>query len=925
MNKLLSFVVFITLVMSLQVHAQQYPDLIKKIESSGRFEPMFPFQPTHNAPDNITNVRTWPGVDSRPAGQNGFISPQGDHFVDGEGKRIRFIGTQCGMTGCFPSHEQADRLVKEFTRYGINIVRMHYVSHRTPKNGYPVLDSFIEPIQLEKFDYFISKLKEQGIYVYFQLNIARKFGEVNGIVNARQLPKYKNGVDNLNERMIELQKMFHKEILEHVNPYTGIAYKDEPCISMMEIANENSILHSWFSKTHQFPSLVQPYKSEFVAEWNEFLVEKYGNTENLKKAWFSTSWGTGEELMVNANRDTYEDARWMVQKAAGGNGEFQFRKASKRDAVNNTYFLRFFVDETSGDRVEPRLYYRGINLVEDKVYCLKFKIRSTERVGLLLRIAQNHAPWKDAGFKTTVIADTEWQEFKFNFTSQINDRDVRVIFNNFKPGLVDIADVSLTYGLDYEWPENQSLEKGNVDWLYEDDWSLSHQRSVDFVDFLSTVENKYFTGMYDYLKNTLDIRQPVTGTQVGYGMNQAQMGMDYCDEHCYWCHMAFPGGGWDFSKPYNVRNEAIINSYGSPASVFTQVSRSRILGKPYTVSEFGIPNINFYSAEEFVMMAALGAFQDWSGLIQFSWILDTDFNRSYVWPHFDMCSAPQKLAHLPACYAMFVRGDVRKGKDNVVFARKSELSSDIRKVALKSSSEGFDHYDSQLMKALPLAVVSGTQVEEAPHLYSTEGKTVIRTEADVPENIRNAFESKQMQSSTGELTWNWQEKGAGYFTVDTRNTKVFSGFVKGRSFTYRGMKLVPGKTRLDWCTISLTLAQAFDNAKPGSLLRNGSYLLAATGLVHNTDSKIVQIANNPPKVSTSEMYGGRLGTGPVLCEGIEARLSFAGIAGRMKCYALDPDGNRIQEVPVTSNESGEAILDIDPKYKTIWYEIIIGQ
>ena len=73
------------------------------------------------------------------------------------------------------------------------------------------------------------------------------------------------------------------------------------------------------------------------------------------------------------------------------------------------------------------------------------------------------------------------------------------------------------------------------------------------------------------------------------------------------------------------------------------------------------------------------------------------------------------------------------------------------------------------------------------------------------------------------------------------------------------------------------------------------------------------------------MYGGRLGTGPVLCEGIEARLSFAGIAGRMKCYALDPDGNRIQEVPVTSNESGEAILDIDPKYKTIWYEIIIGQ
>ena len=176
-------------------------NLLKTIESSGKFAPMFPFQPTHNAPDNITNVATWAAGGRQMAGDSGFIRPEGDHFVDGEGNEIRFIGTQCGMTGCFPSHEQADKLVKEFTRYGINIVRMHYVSHRTPKE-YPVLDSFIEPLQLEKFDYFIAKLKEHGIYVYFQLNIARKFGAVNGISNAGKLPKYKNGVDNLNPRMI---------------------------------------------------------------------------------------------------------------------------------------------------------------------------------------------------------------------------------------------------------------------------------------------------------------------------------------------------------------------------------------------------------------------------------------------------------------------------------------------------------------------------------------------------------------------------------------------------------------------------------------------------------------------------------------------------------------------------------------------------
>ena len=903
------------------VATAQHPDVLKQIEASGKFAPMFPFQPTHNAPDNITNVRTWPGVDSRQAGQQGFISTQGSHFIDGDGNEIRFIGTQCGMTGCFPSHEQADKLAKEFTRYGINIVRMHYVSHRTPKQ-YPVLDSFIEPFQLEKFDYFIAKLKENGIYVYFQLNIARKFGEVNGIVNARQLPKYKNGVDNLNERMIELQKKFHKEILEHVNPYTGLAYKDEPCISMMELANENSIIHSWFSKTHKFPSLVEPYKSEFIAKWNEYLLNKYGDTETLKKAWFGAAGGNGTELMVNANRDTFDEASWKVQNVASGKGEFQFRRASKRDAVVNPYMLRFFVESTTGDRIEPRLYYRGISLCEGTGYCLKFKIRSDERVGVLVRMAMNHAPWSEAGLKATVISDTEWTEHKFNFTSKITDSDVRLVLNNFKPGFVDIADVSLTAGIDYELPP-QSLENKTIDWPYEEDWTMSSQRAIDFIDFLSGIEYKYFTDLYDHTKNTLGIRQSVTGTQVGYGFNQAQVGMDYCDEHCYWCHPAFPGGGYDFTKRFNVRNDAIINSYGSPANTFTQVARSRILGKPYTVSEFDIPNLNFYCAEADIMMAALGAFQDWSGLIQFSWILDTDYDRTHIWPQFDMCSAPQKLVHFPACYAMFVRRDVRKGKDNVVFARPSELNEDIKKVAIHRSSEGFDHYNSHLMKALPLAVVSGAQVEEAPGIYSTEGKTVIRSEQDVPEDIRDAFENKQMKSSTGELTWNWQEEKAGYFMVDTRNTKVFSGFIKGRSFTYRGMKLTPGKTRLDWCTLSLTLAAAYDNAKPGNLLRRGSYLLAATGLVQNTDMKIVEISKNPSKLSISAEDGGRLGTGPVLCEGIPAKLSFAGLKDRVKCYALDSDGNRVQEVPVTSTQSGEAVVEIGPQYKTVWYELIV--
>ena len=39
--------------------------------------------------------------------------------------------------------------------------------------------------------------------------------------------------------------------------------------------------------------------------------------------------------------------------------------------------------------------------------------------------------------------------------------------------------------------------------------------------------------------------------------------------------------------------------------------------------------------------------------------------------------------------------------------------------------------------------------------------------------------------------------------------------------------------------------------------------------------------------------------------------------------ALDPAGNRTQEVTVTSNPSGEAVLEIGPQYRTVWYELIV--
>lgn len=921
MKKYISVLFVAISVAAVQLDAQNRPNVLDELDRSGDFAPMFPFLPTHDAPDNITNVRTWTGVSNAPAGSEGFITAQGDHFVDGNGNVRRFIGTNIGMTGCFPDHASAERVAAEMARYGINIVRMHYVSHRSPE-VYPVKDCFLEPVQLERFDYFFNQLKQHGIYVYFQLNISRKFRAENGIVNPGQLPQYKKGVDNVDTRMIELQKMFHRDILEHVNPYTGLAYRDDPAISMMELANENSIIDVWFNPKYEFTGLVEPYKGNIKSLWNLWLLNKYGSTENVKKAWLAGTEGDGTELMPRGVMKSAGSDGALLQKD-NGFAEIVYMPAKKSDRLKGNWYLHMNVEKIPSAKDRPILYWTGLSFRKDEPYCLKFRMRSDRNMNVKVRIAQHHDPWVQVAAVTSVKTDGEWKEFTVNFISAIDDSNVRVTLSGFEVGTVDVADISLKSGFDYSWPKGQDVMNMSIDWPYRYNWNCPPQRAVDFTDFLAGLEYRYITDLYANAKNNLHVRQNVTGTQLEYGFNQPLATMDYCDMHAYWCHPAFrKGWKWDH---FMVRNSPAMRSWGNPAEVMANVARARILGKPMTISEYDHPNMNQYCAEGDIMMSALGAFQNWSAFMQFAWILDTDYDRTHMNRMFDMCSAPQKLVHFPACYAMFVRGDVRKGSQAVTFAYPSERMADIKAVAEGQSAASHGMKNSYLLKALPLAVVSGRDVRENPELFSAEGKTVIRSEEDVPDWLKQSFKNRIMKSTTGELTWSWQEKNGEVFMVDTQKSKVFSGFVRGRSFIYRGMQLTSGRTRLDWLTLTLTMARPYGKTRPGNILSPGEYLLAATGLVKNTDEVAVVPEGKEGYLSNSVAEGGNEGHAPVLCEGIPARLVFAGLGGRVRCHALGPDGSRMMEVPVESNESGEAVLNIGPEYRTVWYELIVEQ
>lgn len=323
----------IAVTVSAQEEQIEYRNALDAATVSGQFAPLFPFRIVHGSPNNITNVQTW---DSpwKPAGQDGFVKAVDSRFVDARGPRY-FTGTNICFGGCFPEHDQAARVAADLARFGINLVRLHYVHHRFPPGKkYSTPDSFIEPIQLEKFDYLFDQLKRRGIYVYMQLNIARKFGKASGFENADKLPWYNNGIDNIEPRMIALQKKYVHDLLTHVNPYTGLAYKDDPAIITLELANENSIVRSWYSgKLDNLPS---SYAEHFTKMWNDWLTHKYKTTANLRAAWKCRNDPLGDEMIpdgqfrrATADTKNYPDwgsRRTISARATGASSSTKTRR-----------------------------------------------------------------------------------------------------------------------------------------------------------------------------------------------------------------------------------------------------------------------------------------------------------------------------------------------------------------------------------------------------------------------------------------------------------------------------------------------------------------------------------------------------------------------------------------------------------------------
>ena len=206
----------------------------------------------------------------KPAGRRGFMQVRGGRLVFEDGTPGRFWGTNFNSAANFPSHSYSEKVARRLAKFGVNLVRFHQMDGdwSTPNifqfTKGPLLSStrHLDPVSMDRLDYLIHCLKREGIYVYLDLLTYRKFRSGDGVAAADQLPDAARPYSNFDPRLIELQKEFNEQLWTHVNPYTTLAYKDDPAIVLTEIANENELLSLGHMR-----NLVEPYRSQLEARF----------------------------------------------------------------------------------------------------------------------------------------------------------------------------------------------------------------------------------------------------------------------------------------------------------------------------------------------------------------------------------------------------------------------------------------------------------------------------------------------------------------------------------------------------------------------------------------------------------------------------------------------------------------------------------
>ena len=221
------------------------------------------------------------GMGHKPAGKYGRlrIDEKGKFYFEGNpSERIKFKGTNWRPGDHFfnkiKTKEDIDVLAKIARRQGYNMVRWR-ISMRQEKE-------FLAPYQmrpevLDMYDYFMYAMAREGVYTHLNLS-SHDLGDPDFKWSDRYDVKVKMILGDPATR--EAWKKLVQMQLNHVNPYSGKKWKDDPAVATTEYYNEMEL--GFLAGDRNLSSKVAKFANGKFQDW---LKKKYATIEDLNMAW----------------------------------------------------------------------------------------------------------------------------------------------------------------------------------------------------------------------------------------------------------------------------------------------------------------------------------------------------------------------------------------------------------------------------------------------------------------------------------------------------------------------------------------------------------------------------------------------------------------------------------------------------------------
>jgi len=820
------------------------------------------------------------------------LTARSGHFFRGD-DRVRLWGVNLSFGVNFPTHEAAPYIAARLAAAGVNAVRCHHMDTSSwPRGIWNAEDGKdISPEALDRLDFFIDQLARRGIYVDINLHVGREHSQFLG------LPKSDSGYDKIanifTPALVDAQKKYARDLLGHVNKYRNVRYADDPAIAIVEITNENSFF--MWDGDQTLRTLPDYYAKILQSSFNTWLKKEFGSDDKspgrlgpLRAAWSEGVQPLGDNMLKNGKFESAQVGStipldWNIEQHEG------CRAWSSRQRLESVDALKIDIEKADGTEWHLQINQGGLALKKGQYYTVAFEAAADQPRQITCGVGQADSPWANLGLSQRIELTQKRTAHRFGFTARSDEDNARLSFS-FGGSQISIylANVELRPGGRVGLKEGESLDKGNIALFAETE---SPARTLDRMKFLAETEKAYFDDMRKFIQKDLGSKALVTGTIVFGPLGlYAQSDMDFIDSHAYWQHPRFPNRPWDAGDW--LIDQKPMTDYPNEATLF-RLAAERLAGKPYTCTEYNHPAPLDSQAECVPMMASFAAAQDWDGIWFYTYSHSSDdWDRENMNSYFDIDTNPAKWGFMRAGAAIFREAVVSPVEGSIVapIAASADIVRDLAQLHLK--------YDRDMFDAASAA--SGVTRE-----------TLLTSRLCVSLGPSSAVEPA-IQSAT-KLTWS-VENGKGFY------------FVGGGAGVLAGDTTKFIQARITGPAYAVITATPLDGApwwNSKKILVTACGRCENTGMKFSEDRRTVGRDWGGPPVRIETVEGAvTVPTGPVrnsLVGG--AARGEAGIsngAGQWKCQALGPDGTPQSDVLV-SNRDGQTIIELSPKYKTMWY------